>query len=614
MSLRFKMPLIIVGIVVISIFITGIIIFYGAQDIILKQSKKEMISVVERGMETISAMLEAAMREAQVCASDDLFRKLVAENPYSEEFQEIQAAALAKLNSYVQKSEHIERAFLADATGSIILDSNRNYLNRQISNYFNPNQISLNKPLFSQVKRSELSGELLIFITHPILNEQGRINGFVGTALRISHFSRYLKHIQVGEHSTSYAYLVDSNRTMLYHPDSDKIGQPVENETINQVITRLQAGEQVQTAVEDYLYQGLVKLASYGLIPETNWLLVVTGDVKDITAPVRQMGGYIALVACLVAIAATLIGVVVSVRITKPIMALENCFLQSAQGNLRVQTAVNRRDELGRLSGSFNHMIAELKEIIESILSASESVQNGTEEIARGNDDLSQLTQEQAATLEEITTTIGEIHTANTSALENAEQAETIVQTTLDAVAEGDKALSQTRAAMQKISDSSSKIAEIIQVVNDIAFQTNLLALNAAVEAARAGEHGRGFAVVAAEVRNLAGKSAEAAKEIEGLINESVNRVGVGNEFMEHSVRALQQIVENAKKTSAVILEVANSIRKQTLASREIQSSINQLNEVTQQNAAMVEEINATSQTLKYKAEELKEKVSRFQV
>src|SRR5690606_24265465 len=119
----------------------------------------------------------------------------------------------------------------------------------------------------------------------------------------------------------------------------------------------------------------------------------------------------------------------------------------------------------------------ELKEIIESILSASESVQNGTEEIARGNDDLSQRTQEQAATLEEITTTIREIHTANTSALENAEQAETIVQTTLDAVAEGDKALSQTRAAMQKISDSSSKIAEIIQVVNDIAFQTNLLAL-----------------------------------------------------------------------------------------------------------------------------------------
>lgn len=614
MSLRFKVPLLIVGIVVVSIFITGIIIFYGAQDILITQSKKEMISVVERGMETISALIEATIREVQVCADDDLFLDLVTESPYSEEFRQTEAAVVTKLNGYTQKSEHIERAFVADLTGKIIVDSNRNYINRQIKDYFNLDRVLPNQPLLSQVKRSDLSRELIVFIAYPILNEQGRVNGFVGNAVKLSHFSKHLKHIQIGEHSTSYAYLVDANRTMLYHPEADKIGLPVENETINNVITRLQAGEQIPTAVEDYLYQGLIKLASYGLIANTNWLLVVTGDVKDITSPVRQMGGYIALVACLVALVATLIGLFVSVRMTRPIIALENCFLQSAQGDLRVQTAVQSRDEIGRLSASFNHMISEQKEIIQNILSASESVRHGTEEIARGNDDLSQRTQEQAATLEEITATFEEIHEANTSAMENAEQAEKIVQTTLNAVAEGDKSLSQTRTAMQDISESSKQISEIIQVVNDIAFQTNLLALNAAVEAARAGEHGRGFAVVAAEVRNLAGKSAEAAKEIEGLINESVNRVDVGNEFMEHSVKTLQQIVENAKKTSAVIMEVANSIRKQTMASQEIQTSINQLNEVTQQNAAMVEEINATSQTLKYKAEELKDKVSRFKV
>ena len=149
------------------------------------------------------------------------------------------------------------------------------------------------------------------------------------------------------------------------------------------------------------------------------------------------MGGYIALVACLVALVATLIGLFVSVRMTRPIIALENCFLQSAQGDLRVQTAVQSRDEIGRLSASFNHMISEQKEIIQNILSASESVRHGTEEIARGNDDLSQRTQEQAATLEEITATFEEIHAANTSAMENAEQAEKIVQTTLNAVAEG---------------------------------------------------------------------------------------------------------------------------------------------------------------------------------
>ena len=156
MSLRFKVPLLIVGIVVVSIFITGIIIFYGAQDILITQSKKEMISVVERGMETISALIEATIREVQVCADDDLFLDLVTESPYSEEFRQTEAAVVTKLNGYTQKSEHIERAFVADLTGKIIVDSNRNYINRQIKDYFNLIGFCQTNP-FSQVKRSDLS-------------------------------------------------------------------------------------------------------------------------------------------------------------------------------------------------------------------------------------------------------------------------------------------------------------------------------------------------------------------------------------------------------------------------------------------------------------------------
>lgn len=614
MSLRFKMPLLIAGIVIISIFATSFIIYYGAQNILVSQSKKEMVSVTERGLETISALLAAAKRELQIFAENDLFRQLVEEEPSSAEFQEIKSEILTKIDTYLQKSDYLERSFLADRTGTIIVDSDREGTGSRLNDLFNLEKVLPGVTLISPVQVSPRSRELIIFIVVPLLNESGRVSGFVGNTVRLSHFSQYLHGIRLGEQDTSYAYLVAPDGTMLYHPTREKIGLPVENETINKVVRRLQAGERIELSIEEYLYRGLIKLSSYGTVPDTNWILVVTGDIKDITSPVRRLGQYILLVSLLVAFAASLIGLFLSKSITDPLHILQNYLHQAAQGNLNVQAKIKNRDELGQLSDSFNRMILQQKEMLESILTASESVRHGMEEIALGNDDLSQRTQEQAATLEEITATIEEIHQSLLWATENAEQATVLAQTTLETVSQGDKSISQTLEAMRGISDSSKQISEIIQLVNDIAFQTNLLALNAAVEAARAGEHGRGFAVVAAEIRSLAGKCSEAAKEIEGLINESVNRVEAGNGLMEQSAQMLREIVANTKKTSEVIMEVTSSMRRQAKASAEIKTSIGQLNQVTQQNAAMVEEINSTSQTLKFEAEKLEEKVGRFQV
>ncbi|HEX2954439.1 MAG TPA: methyl-accepting chemotaxis protein, partial [Bacillota bacterium] len=184
----------------------------------------------------------------------------------------------------------------------------------------------------------------------------------------------------------------------------------------------------------------------------------------------------------------------------------------------------------------------------------------------------------------------------------------------LAVVQEGERAVEDAIDSMKQITDSSVRIGEIIKVVNDIAFQTNLLALNAAVEAARAGEQGRGFAVVAAEVRNLAGRTAESSKEIEKLIKESMDRVTKGNSLVQQSGEILQQVLQNTRNVSGVIVEIATAMREQSLSSEQIQKAIMQLNQVTQQNAALVEEIASSGEELNSEASDLGEIISVFKV
>lgn len=259
-------------------------------------------------------------------------------------------------------------------------------------------------------------------------------------------------------------------------------------------------------------------------------------------------------------------------------------------------------------------MLKKQRESMLLVRDAADRINNNSTQISMGNEDLSQRTQEQASTLEELSATIEEMGASIQLVASNSERGEQLSQATLNVVQEGKEAVLETITAMEEISASSNQIAEIIKVVNDIAFQTNLLALNAAVEAARAGEQGRGFAVVAAEVRNLASRTAESAKEIESLISESVSRVDNGNQMVKRSGETLNLIVENTKQTSDEIMEVAAAMREQAETSLQIQTSIEQLNQVTQQNAAMVQELASSSQSLNMESESLRDLVKKFTV
>ncbi len=283
-----------------------------------------------------------------------------------------------------------------------------------------------------------------------------------------------------------------------------------------------------------------------------------------------------------------------------------------AQGDLRLKFSTKRQDELGEMARELNKTTEEIASILRSIRESSSEVNNAAYEISMANTDLSQRTQEEAATLEEISATIEEMSASIQLITNNASQANSFSLTTLNAVENGETFFKETFETMKAIADSNLQIAEIIKMVDDIAFQTNLLALNAAVEAARAGEHGKGFAVVAAEVRKLARMAAEAATKIEELIAASVQRTEHGNRLVQNSTEILEQIVTNTKRTAELFQEVTNAVEEQADATQQIKSSIEQLNEVTQQNAAMVEEISSSSELLRNKAEDLYKLVNRF--
>jgi methyl-accepting chemotaxis protein len=285
-----------------------------------------------------------------------------------------------------------------------------------------------------------------------------------------------------------------------------------------------------------------------------------------------------------------------------------------AQGDLTDHMTSACEGDLAQIKASLNAAIMNLTATLATVRTAAESVSTGAEQITKGNEDLSQRTSEQASSLEETSSAMEEMTSTVKQNADNAKQANQLAIAARDVAEKGGVVTTKAIDAMDEINKSSKKIADIITVIDEIAFQTNLLALNAAVEAARAGEHGRGFAVVAAEVRNLAQRSATAAKEIKGLINESVQRVTDGSELVDQSGKTLAEIVGSVKRVTDIIAEITAASQEQASGIDQVNKAIMQMDETTQQNAALVEEATSASQSMKEQARELMSQVVSFQL
>ncbi|MEG2963304.1 MAG: methyl-accepting chemotaxis protein, partial [Janthinobacterium sp.] len=317
-------------------------------------------------------------------------------------------------------------------------------------------------------------------------------------------------------------------------------------------------------------------------------------------------------------VAATLIAIVLAIRISRsisrPIAEAVTVAQRVAAGDLSVSIDARGNDETGLLLRALKDMNDNLQGIVARVRHGTDAIAHGSREIASGNMDLSSRTEQQASSLEETASSMEELTSTVKQNGENARQANQMAQSASSVASKGGQVVAEVITTMDSINASSKKIVDIISVIDGIAFQTNILALNAAVEAARAGEQGRGFAVVATEVRNLAHRSAAAAKEIKILIDDSVHQVGLGSTLVNQAGSTMEEIVSSVRRVTDIMAEITSASSEQVAGIEQINQAITEMDAVTQQNAALVEEAAAASEALQDQASSLAEAVSVFKL
>ncbi|TGE39078.1 HAMP domain-containing protein [Desulfosporosinus fructosivorans] len=399
-------------------------------------------------------------------------------------------------------------------------------------------------------------------------------------------------------------YNVLSDNLLKYKDNKSTVFQLVATNQKEQAITLFYGvGSAPTVAVADAINTLFKLKIEGGLSKTTEYDSAATNAIQVMMA--------VLVFAVLIAIA---LGIFISKIISKPIVELVSIAEKIADGDLDVAIEAKTRDEIGTLSSAFKRMADNLNEVMTNFNSASEQVASGSRQVSASSMALSQGATEQASSIEELTASIEEISTQTMLNAQNASQANELAEAARENAIQGNQQMKEMLQAMEEINDASGNIFKIIKVIDEIAFQTNILALNAAVEAARAGQHGKGFAVVAEEVRNLAARSANAAKETTALIEGSTKKVEGGTKIANDTALALNKIVEGVSKATSLVAQIATASNEQALGLNQVNQGIIQVSSVVQTNSATSEESAAASEELSSQAELLREQVRKFKL
>jgi methyl-accepting chemotaxis protein len=441
--------------------------------------------------------------------------------------------------------------------------------------------------------------------------------GVTGMSLSVDKLAQEISAYRIGD--TGYAYLVRPDGAIMMHRDTslidgkhflkDEPGLP------DDAAATLLAGQSY--AYLSYDAPGGARFIATSYIPELDAYVVVEVPQAELLGPVTHAIRNAEVIAAIVGLGVALLVIVLVGRtIAAPVRRAATLLSEIAngEGDLTRRMKVESEDEIGQLAEAFNRFVSSLAMLVQRVRSASASIATGSAQIAAGNADLSARTEGQSGNLERTAASMEQITAAVKNNTETARGAAQMIADASDTAVQGGQVVDEAVSTMDRISEASRKISDIIVLIDSISFQTNILALNAAVEAARAGEQGRGFAVVASEVRNLAQRSAQAAKEIKGLIEHSVGTVDSGARLVGEAGKVMTDVVARVRGVSAMMNEIAVASMEQSSGINQIGDAVQQLDQMTQQNAALVEESAAAAESLRQQAAELTQLVAVFKV
>lgn len=534
-----------------------------------------------------------------------------------------------------QNSTQIETLLITNVSGKEIISSESEKSDIDLSDRDYIKSALKGTTTVSEAIVSKNTGKLITAIANPI-KINGKIVGVIVATIKFDNIYSYASKVKIG--NNGYAYMIDKNGLIVYHPKSEKIlKENLSNNSSTELKSLLDKAKSGQTAEGYYTYDGVKKFVKF--IPVNNWFVAVTADYNEYMASALNIRRITIIITILSIVISVLLAYAFATKsIVNPIKDLENLMTRAGDGDLTVKAEINTKDEIQTLGEYFNIMIEHQHNIINNVRSGSEDLAASSEELAASNEEISATTEQIANTIQQVAessqiqsnsiietsevlvqlSSLVQIAQSRATTAKNnsghtmdtAEQGRMKVKETVTAIQNISKAATETEGIFSVLDELSKKVSGIISTINNISSQTNLLALNAAIEAARAGEHGKGFTVVAEEVRKLSEETSVGANEISSLINEMVIEIGKAVESMNLSKNAVENgviivndtdksfvsIIDAVKQITRDIEQIVEVTKDEVASSDKIINLINTIATITETTAASSQEVAAAAE------------------